>query len=84
MKIAGTPEDFLKSVSKARTPFQAAGFLGPVGPGSLVSATLGLKASAPVLSRKRDEKKLRKMIRQETTKAIKSRQGLGLSFDLFG
>ena len=84
MKIAGTAEDFLKSINEARESFQAAGFLSSVGPRSLASATLGLRASAPVLSRKRDEKKLRKMIRQETTKAIKSRQGLGLSFDLFG
>ena len=84
MKIAGTAEDFLKSINEARKPLQAAGFLGPVGPRSLASATLGLKASAPVLSRKRDEKRLGKMIRQETTKAIKSRQSCGLSFDLFG
>jgi hypothetical protein len=84
MKIAGTPEDFLKSISQARTPFQVAGSSGPVGPGSSASPSFSLKASASVLGRKRDEKKLRMLIRQETTKAIKSHQGLGLSFDLFG
>lgn len=82
MKIAGTGEDFLKSIKETRKPIQTAGPLGPVALGPLASDAL--KASAPALSRKRDEKKLRKIIRQEATKAIKARQGVGLSFDLFG
>jgi hypothetical protein len=82
MKIAGTVEDFLKFINEARKPIQTAGSLGPVALGALASGAL--KASAPALSSKRDEKKLRRIIRQEATKAIKARQGLGLSFDLFG
>jgi len=82
MKIAGTVEDFFRSINTWKR-FPAAGAVGPVRLDSRASGVLGQKASS-VLGRKRDGKKLRKLIRQETVKAINSRQSPGLNFDLFG
>jgi hypothetical protein len=86
MKIAGTVEDFFRSINtwKRFPAVGAVGSPGPVGLDSRASGVLAPKASASVLGQKWDGKKLRKLIRQETAKAINSRQSPGLNFDLFG
>lgn len=81
MKIAGSAEDFFKSVREAHQPFQAAGSTGLVAVGPLAAGALVVGA---VMGGSRRDAKLRRIIRQETAKAIKSHQGSGLNFDLFG
>jgi len=87
MKFSGTQGQLFQAIQDGGQRFQCIGRSGlpklgalAVGMASLAAyATLSTKIKEP-----KQKKEIRKLVKQEIKRAIKSRQPRGVSFDLFG
>jgi hypothetical protein len=90
VKFSGTPAQLFRAIEDGSGRFQCIGQMGiPKMPGMVagVSALVGVGAGIAItrtLAEKKQDKRIKRLVKREIAKAVKARQPKGLSFDLFG
>lgn len=88
MKFTGTPSELFQAIEEGGQRFQCIGQAGlpkmaVVGVAGLVATGAGV-AITRKLAEKRQDKRIRRLVKRELAKAVKARQPKGLAFDFFG
>ncbi|MBK7092411.1 MAG: hypothetical protein IPH59_11940 [bacterium] len=90
MKFSGTPAELFMAIRDGGERFQCIGQMGiPKVAGSAVAVPGLVAIGAGVaitrtLAEKKQDKRVKRLVKREVEKAVKARQPKGLSFDLFG
>lgn len=90
MKFAGTPAQLFKAVQDGGERFQCIGQMGIpklAGPVAAASGLLAIGAGVAItrtLAEKKQDKRIKRLVKREVKKAVNARQPRGLSFDFFG
>lgn len=89
MKFSGTPAQLFTAIRDGGERFQCIGQMGipkvagAAGVSGLVAIGAGV-AITRTLADKKQDKRVKRLVKREVAKAVKARQPNGLSFDLFG
>ena len=90
MKFSGTPAQLFTAIRDGGERFQCIGQMGipkvagaAAGMSGLVAIGAGV-AITRTLADKKQDKRVKRLVKREIEKAVKARQPKGLSFDLFG
>lgn len=90
MKFSGTPAQLFTAIRDGGERFQCIGQMGipklaesAVAVSGLVAIGAGV-AMTRTLADKKQDKRVKRLVKREVAKAVKARQPKGLSFDLFG
>jgi len=90
MKISGTPAQLFNAIQEGSGRFQCIGQMGiprMAGAAAGVSGLVAIGAGVAItrtLPEKRQDKRIKRLVKREVKKAANARQPKGLSFDLFG
>lgn len=89
MKFSGTPAELFMAIRDGGERFQCIGQMGipKVAGSAAVSGLVAIGAGVAItrtLAEKRQDKRVKRLVKREVEKAVKARQPKGLSFDLFG
>ena len=88
MKFTGTPSQLFQAIEDGGQKFQCIGQTGlprvsRAGVAGLIATGAGV-AITRKLAEKRQDKRIRRLVKREAAKAVKARQPKGLAFDFFG
>lgn len=91
MKFSGTPAQLFTAIRDGGERFQCIGQMGipkvagaaAAGVSGLVAIGAGVAITRTLVEKKQD-KRVKRIVKREVEKAVKARQPKGLSFDLFG
>ncbi len=88
MKFTGTPSQLFQAIEDGGRKFQCIGQTGlPKISRASVAGLIATGAGIVVtrkLDEKRQDKRIRRLVKREVAKAVKARQPKGLAFDFFG
>ena len=90
MKFSGTPAQLFNAIQEGGGRFQCIGQMGiprMAGAAAGVSGLVAIGAGVAIttaLAEKRQDKRIKRLVKREVKKAANARQPKGLSFDLFG
>lgn len=90
MKFSGSPAQLFKAIRDGSERFQCIGQMGIPNAAGSVAAVSGLVAIGAgvaitrTLAERKQEQRIKRLVKREIEKAVKARQPKGLSFDLFG
>ncbi|ODU24505.1 MAG: hypothetical protein ABS95_01785 [Verrucomicrobia bacterium SCN 57-15] len=88
MKFTGTRSQLFQAIEDGGQRFQCIGQSGlpkisRAGVAGLIAAGAGVTITRK-LGEKRQDKRIRRLVKREVAKAVKARQPKGLAFDFFG
>lgn len=88
MKFSGTRSELFRAIEDGGQRFQCIGQTGLPKMGGVSLAGLVAMGAGVAITRKLDEKRqdkrIRRLVKREITKAVRARQPKGLAFDFFG
>ena len=90
MKFSGTPAQLFRAIEDGGGRFQCIGQMGipkVAGPLATMSGLIAIGAGVAIartLAEKKQDRRIKQLVKREVKKAVKARQPKGLSFDFFG